>query len=76
MTRSLETWIRGLFAAVISGGAGGIITGLASLGIAPEQFNFQDPHLLLKIGAAAAASNAVVGLAAYLKQSPLPPEQP
>lgn len=76
MTSSIKTWFRGLFAAIISGSAGGMLTGLASLGIAPEQFNLQDPKLLLKIAGAAAVSNAVVGLAAYLKQSPLPPEQP
>ena len=41
-------WYRGLVAAAISGAAGGILTGLASIGISPETFNLQDDlHRLL-----------------------------
>ena len=67
-------WYRGLVAAAISGAAGGILTGLASIGISPETFNLQDPRLLIKVAIASAVANAFIGLAAFLKQSPLPPE--
>lgn len=65
-------WLRGLLAAAISGAAGGILTGLASIGISPEHFNLQDPRLLLKVAIAAALVNALVGVAGYLQRSPLP----
>lgn len=70
MNKSL--WLRGLLAAGISGAAGGIITGFAAIGIAPEHFNLVEPGLLLKVGGAASLVNAVVGVAGYLQKSPLP----
>jgi len=70
----MRLWLRGLIAAAVSGAAGGVLTGFASIGISPEHFNLQDPRLLIKLGIAAALVNSFVGLAAYLKQSPLPPE--
>lgn len=74
MTRGVHVWLRGAVAAVISGASGGVLTGLASIGIAPDHFNLQDPQLLLKVAGAAAVVNALVGVSTYLKQSPLPPE--
>lgn len=68
-------WLRGLYAAVVSGFAGGISTGLATIGISPEHFNMQDPTLLFKVSLASAAISAVLGVSAYLKQSPLPPAE-
>jgi len=77
MTHSVEVWIRGLAAALISGGANGIITGFAAIGIAPEHFNLKgglgDTFQLAGVSALMAGS---LGLAYYLKQSPLPPEEP
>jgi hypothetical protein len=69
----MNTWQKGAVAAAISGAAGGLSTGLASVGISPEHFNFAQPNLLLKVMVTAAVINAVVGVAAYIKQSPLPP---
>jgi hypothetical protein len=69
-----KLWFRGLFAAVVSGAAGGVLTGMASIGLAPEHFNLQDPKLIVKVAIAGAVANALIGLAAYLKQSPLPSE--
>lgn len=72
MTR-LQIWLKGLIAAAISGGAGGILTGLAAVGIDPQHFNLQAGiGATLRIAAAAALINAVIGVAAYLQKSPLP----
>ena len=70
-----EAWLKGLFAAAISGGAGGILTGLAAVGIDPQHFNLQTGMVAtFHIGAAAAVINAIIGVAAYLQKSPLPTE--
>jgi hypothetical protein len=68
----MNTWQKGAVAAAISGAAGGVSTGLASIGISPQHFNFAEPNLLFKVMATAAVINAVIGVAAYIKQSPLP----
>jgi hypothetical protein len=70
---SLELWVRGLLAAGISGASGGILTGLAAVGIDPQHFNLNEGyHKTLAIGMAAAVINAVIGVAAFLQKSPLP----
>jgi hypothetical protein len=44
------------------------------VGIDPQHFNLQSGiGATLRIGAAAALINAVIGVAAYLQKSPLPP---
>jgi Zn-dependent protease len=71
--KKVEMWLRGLIAATISGGAGGILTGLAAIGIDPQHFNLTAGwHQTLKIGLAAALINAIIGVAGYLQKSPLP----
>jgi hypothetical protein len=71
----LQIWLKGLLAAAISGGAGGVLTGFAAVGIDPQHFNLQSGiGATLRIGAAAALINAVIGVAAYLQKSPLPSE--
>jgi len=73
--RKLHIWLKGLLAAGISGAAGGMMTGLAAVGIDPGHFNLQAGiGATCKIGAAAAIINAVIGVAAYLQKSPLPGE--
>lgn len=68
-----EMWLRGIVAAGVSGGAGGILTGLAAVGIDPTHFNLNaGMGATMRIGAAAALINAVIGVAAYLQKSPLP----
>ncbi len=70
---SLRLWLNGMLAAVISGAAGGVLTGFAAIGIDPQHFNLAAGiGATLRIGAAAMLINAIIGLAAYLKQSPLP----
>ena len=74
MTR-VEIWLKGMVAAAISGAAGGVLTGLAAVGIDPQHFNLQTGiGATLRIAAAAALINAVIGVAAYLQKSPLPEE--
>jgi len=69
----LRIWLMGLAAAGISGAAGGVMTGLAAVGIDPGHFNLQaGMGATVKIGTAAALINAVIGVAAYLQKSPLP----
>jgi hypothetical protein len=71
--RQFEIWLKGIVAAAISGGAGGVLTGLAAVGIDPQHFNLQTGMgATLHIAAAAALINAVIGVAAYLQKSPLP----
>jgi hypothetical protein len=73
MMQRVEVWLKGLLAAAISGAAGGVLTGLAAVGIDPQHFNLQTGIVAtLRIGAAAALINAVIGVAAYLQKSPLP----
>jgi hypothetical protein len=69
----MSTWTKSLLAAVISGAAGGVLNGLVACGIAPDSFNLHSgvKHTLL-LAAASCGLTAIVGVAAYLKQSPLP----
>ncbi len=68
-----EIWIRGIFAAAVSGGANGIVTGFAAIGIDPNHFNLAAGfYHTLTIGGVSAAISAILGVALYLRQSPLP----
>lgn len=70
-----ELWIKGMLAAAIAGAANGVITGFAAVGIDPAQFNLQAGFKnTLAIAGVSAAMSCIIGVAAYLKQSPLPPE--
>jgi hypothetical protein len=69
-------WMKGIAAAAISGGANGIVTGFAAIGIDPSHFNLQAGlHATLAIGGVSAAISAILGVALYLRQSPLPAEK-
>ena len=69
----VEIWLKGIVAAAISGAAGGILTGFAAVGIDPQHFNLQSGmHETLRMGAAAALINSIIGVAAYLQKSPMP----
>lgn len=68
--------MRGMGAAAIAGSANGVITGFAAVGIDPSHFNLQDGfHNTLAIACVSAAMSGVIAVAAYLKQSPLPPQR-
>jgi hypothetical protein len=71
----LEVWAKGLLAAAIAGAANGVITGFAAVGIDPGHFNLQAGlRATLAIAAVSAMMSSIIGVAAYLKQSPLPSE--
>jgi len=73
--QTVELWLRGLLAAGISGAAGGILTGLAAIGIDPQHFNLNAGLArTAQIAGAAAMINAIIGVAGYLQKSPLPSE--
>ena len=71
----METWLKGILAAGIAGCANGVITGFAAVGIDPAHFNLQAGlRATLSIAAVSALMSGIIGVAAYLKQSPLPGE--
>lgn len=71
--RSVELWLKGLLAAAIAGAANGVITGFAAVGIDPAHFNLQSGlQATLGIASVSALMSGIIGVAAYLKQSPLP----
>jgi hypothetical protein len=71
--KKVELWVRGLIAASISGAAGGVLTGLAAIGIEPQHFNLTVGFKATwHIALAASLIHAVIGVAAYLQKSPLP----
>jgi hypothetical protein len=71
----LDLWAKGLAAATIAGAANGVITGFAAVGIDPDHFNLQAGlKSTLAIAGVSALMSALIGAAAYLKQSPLPSE--
>ena len=73
--KRIELWLKGILAAAVSGGAGGVLTGFAAVGIDPQHFNLQaGVAATLRIAIAASLINAVIGVAAYLQKSPLPEE--
>jgi len=72
----LELWAKGLLAAAIAGAANGVITGFAAVGIDPNHFNLQAGlKSTLAIAAISAVMSSLIGVAAYLKQSPLPSDE-
>ncbi len=62
--RSIETWVKGLTAAAIGGGANAI----SLMIVDPVSFNLADWHKLAKV----CAVSALVSAAMFLKQSPVP----
>ncbi len=68
-----SVWLSGMLAAAITGAAGGVLSALASMGIDGEHFNLEGGfNHLVKMALSAAAINAIIGVCAYLKQSPIP----
>ena len=63
---NLKAWLHSLVAAAVSAAASGVTAGV----VAPESFNFSGPGLQ-KL-AALCGVNALLAVAAFLKQSPLP----
>lgn len=74
--KSWSKWLHGLVAAFIGGGASAVTAGVTAPAIAPGAFNFGAQLLpLLKLSGALFVVNGLIAATAYLKQSPLPPEE-
>ena len=65
MKTRTKKWLKGLWGAVIGGAANSITVAVVD----PQSFNLQDGGGKL---ATVAVVSAIVGMAAYLKKSPLP----
>jgi len=75
MATQWRAWLHGLIAAVISGGAGGIVNSFAAMGIRPDAFNLTTSiKYTFELAGVSFLICALLGLAFFLKQSPLPPE--
>jgi len=73
MKLTTEKWLKGLVAAVVTGFS---TSGLSALGIAgADAVGLQVAQLDIKQLGILAATGAVVGLLAYLKQSPIPADE-
>lgn len=64
---SVKVWAKGLAAAVIGGAANAV----ALVVVAPDKFSFGDLPTLAKV----VCAGALISVASYLKQSPLPPDE-
>lgn len=72
MNEKTNVWLRGLIAAVVTGAS---TSALSALGIAgADAAGANVGQLNLKQIGVLTLTGAIVGLAAYLKQSPVPPQ--
>jgi hypothetical protein len=69
----IRLWMRGLIAAAISGGAGGGSAALGAMLTSPEHYQANPAAFWQMVGLTTVVS-VVIGVGAFLKQSPLPPE--
>jgi len=67
MSASTRKWITGLISVV----AGGVLTALTNMGVAPETFNFSTADGLRKLGLVVAVATFIAVLN-YIKQFPAP----
>lgn len=62
----MNAWQKGAVRAALSSAAGGVSTGLASIGVSPDHFNLHDPAMLVKVVGASMAISALIGAAGYV----------
>lgn len=77
MNLKTRLWLHRLIAAFIGGGASALVTGLTSMGFAPDKFNLSDVSGALRLLGLMGANflvSGVLSVAFYLRQSPLPDE--
>ena len=70
-----QRWLYGLAAGFVGGGASAVVGGITVSAIDSDHFNFMHMKFYALIGAMFLA-NGLTHAFAYLKQSPLPPEEP
>jgi hypothetical protein len=73
MKDKVQRWLHNLVAAIITGGSNAALAALGMVGA--DAIGIKVPQLDLKQVGVIFVSGAVIGLLAYLKQSPLPPEE-
>lgn len=75
MNNNVNTWLHGLVAAFVAGGASAVTGAFTASMLAPAEFNLNGKtgHML-ELMAAMFVINGVLGTMAYLKQSPVPAE--
>ena len=67
-------WLHGLLSGIIAGGSNSVVSGIAAMGIAPEQFNLNaNLSNTVKMMGATFLFSGLLSAFLYLKQSPLPP---
>ncbi len=77
MNASIQRWLYGLGSAVIGGGSSAVVSGLTTMGFAPDKFNLQSTSGVLHLLGLMLVNFLVSGIFSmffYLRQSPLPPE--
>jgi hypothetical protein len=73
MGEIVATWLYALLAAAISGAAGAVGGALGGMAERPDVFNAADGlPAVIGLARTTAIVGAIIGLAGYLKQSPLP----
>ncbi len=76
MTLDWGHWLKGLMAALIGGGAGGVTNGISANLILPDQVNVHGGlRNMLWLMGVSFAINAALSAFFYLKQSPVPTER-
>ena len=68
----VPTWLQGLIAAFLSGGFGAVATGAGAALVDPKDFHFGGIPSLKVMGMSFVLQGGI-GVALFLKQSPLPP---
>lgn len=77
MKLSTEKWLYGLGSAMIGGGSSAVVSGVTSMGFAPDKFNLSSSAGFWHLIGLMVANFVVSGVLSaffYLRQSPLPPE--
>jgi len=78
MKETTSRWLYGLGSAIVGGGASAVVSGITSMGFAPDKFNLASLSGIGRLAALMAANFVVSGIFSamfYLKQSPLPPQE-
>jgi hypothetical protein len=78
MKIKVRQWLRGFGGSIIQGGASAVVSGLTTMGFAPDKFNLTSlegaKHLAVLTVANFVFSGFLSGMF-FLRQAPLPPEE-
>ena len=72
-----SNWFKGIFAAIIGGGAGGVTSAISGSLVLPDQVNVHNGlHNMLLLMGTNFIVNGAMAMFFYLKQSPVPLDEP